>query len=40
MHQTKPIEMRSYRITNIEGLSVFYRKAGYPANPTLVLLHG
>jgi hypothetical protein len=40
MHHTDPTEMRSYRITNIEGLSVFYRKAAYPANPTLVLLHG
>jgi hypothetical protein len=40
MHQTNPIEMRSYRITNLEGLSVFYPKALYPANPMLVLLHG
>jgi pimeloyl-ACP methyl ester carboxylesterase len=34
------IEMTSYRTTQIEGLSVFYREAGNPANPTLVLLHG
>jgi hypothetical protein len=34
------IEMMSYQTAEIEGLSVFYREAGNPANPTLVLLHG
>jgi hypothetical protein len=34
------IEMRSYRIADIEGPSLFYRQAGNPANPTLVLLDG
>src|SRR5215207_4634123 len=29
-----------YHTTSIEGLEVFYREAGDPANPTLVLLHG
>jgi len=24
----------------VEGLSIFYREAGDPSNPTLVLLHG
>ena len=33
MHHTNPIEMSSYRITNIEGLSVFYRKAALPREP-------
>jgi pimeloyl-ACP methyl ester carboxylesterase len=32
--------MMSYQTAEIEGLSVFYREAGNPANPTLVLLHG
>jgi hypothetical protein len=34
------IEMRCYRIADIEGPSVFYPQAGNLANPTLVLLHG
>lgn len=29
-----------YRTATIEGLEVFYREAGDPANPTLLLLHG
>jgi pimeloyl-ACP methyl ester carboxylesterase len=32
--------MTSYRTAEVEGFSVFYREAGNPANPTLVLLHG
>ncbi|MBD0420389.1 alpha/beta hydrolase [Streptomyces sp. TRM S81-3] len=28
------------RTTTVDGLDVFYREAGDPANPTLVLLHG
>jgi hypothetical protein len=34
------IEMTSYRTAEIEGLCVFYREAGNPANPTRVLLDG
>jgi pimeloyl-ACP methyl ester carboxylesterase len=29
-----------HRTTTVDGLSVFYREAGDPRNPTLVLLHG
>src|SRR6478735_6449848 len=29
-----------YNTATIEGLEVFYREAGDPANPTLLLLHG
>ena len=31
--------LRSRRVT-VDGLSLFYREAGSPTNPTLVLLHG
>ena len=30
----------SYRTVEIEGLEVFYREAGNPENPTVLLLHG
>jgi len=30
----------SYRTTTIEGVDIFYREAGDPSNPTLLLLHG
>src|ERR1700712_962861 len=30
----------TYRTATIEGLNIFYREAGDPKNPTLVLLHG
>ena len=30
----------SYRTTTIEGVDIFYREAGNPSNPTLLLLHG
>src|SRR6476660_9777321 len=29
-----------HRSVDIDGLSVFYREAGHPQSPTLVLLHG
>jgi pimeloyl-ACP methyl ester carboxylesterase len=29
-----------YRTVEIEGLDIFYREAGNPANPTILLLHG
>jgi pimeloyl-ACP methyl ester carboxylesterase len=29
-----------YRTTEIDGLSIFYREAGDPTHPTLLLLHG
>lgn len=35
----KSIEIR-YNSVNIEGLDIFYREAGSPENPTLLLLHG
>jgi pimeloyl-ACP methyl ester carboxylesterase len=34
---TQPI---SYKTVEIEGVDIFYREAGDPANPTIVLLHG
>ena len=30
----------SYRTVNVDGLSIFYREAGPPDAPTLLLLHG
>ncbi len=30
----------SYRTVEIEGLEIFYREAGDPENPTILLLHG
>src|SRR3712207_9425718 len=32
--------MTRYRTVDVHGLEVFFREAGDPANPTLVLLHG
>lgn len=32
--------MTHYRTTEIDGLKIFYREAGDPKNPTLLLLHG
>ncbi len=32
--------MTHYRSTEIDGLKIFYREAGDPKNPTLLLLHG
>ena len=29
-----------YRTTTVQGLNIFYREAGNPKNPTIVLLHG
>jgi pimeloyl-ACP methyl ester carboxylesterase len=29
-----------YKKANIEGLDIFFREAGYPSCPTMVLLHG
>jgi pimeloyl-ACP methyl ester carboxylesterase len=34
-----PFETR-YRTATVEGLDIFYREAGDPSQPTLVLLHG
>jgi pimeloyl-ACP methyl ester carboxylesterase len=33
-------ERVSYRTAKIKGLEIFYREAGSPTNPTLLLLHG
>lgn len=30
----------TYHTIEVDGINLFYRKAGNPANPTLVLLHG
>jgi len=32
--------MTTYRTINIDGLNIFYREAGSPTKPTLLLLHG
>ena len=32
--------MTTYRRATIQGRKIFYREAGSPTNPTLVLLHG
>ena len=32
--------MTAYRTVNVDGVEVFYREAGDPAAPTLLLLHG
>ncbi len=32
--------MTTYRTISVDGLDIFYREAGSPENPTLVLLHG
>ena len=32
--------MTTFRAVNIDGLDIFYREAGSPANPTILLLHG
>ena len=32
--------MTNYRKINIDGLNIFYREAGHPDRPKLVLLHG
>ncbi|SFC87979.1 alpha/beta fold hydrolase [Pseudoalteromonas denitrificans] len=42
-HMPAPIEaavQTSYKTMKIEGLDIFYREAGSPKNPTLLLLHG
>lgn len=30
----------SYRTQDVDGIKIFYREAGNPANPTILLLHG
>ena len=35
----KPVEVR-YGREEVEGVGVFFREAGDPSKPTLVLLHG
>ncbi len=39
---SKESEMRrvTYKTVKIDGLDIFYREAGSPANPTVLLLHG
>jgi pimeloyl-ACP methyl ester carboxylesterase len=36
---SSPAQVR-YRTVKVDGLSIFYREAGDPKNPTVVLLHG
>jgi pimeloyl-ACP methyl ester carboxylesterase len=38
-HAATPQDV-AYKTVEIEGLDIFYREAGNPANPTIVLLHG
>ena len=35
-----PVSPVAYRTASIDGLSIFYREAGPPDAPTIVLLHG
>lgn len=37
---TEQMAQTSYKTMKIEGLDIFYREAGSPSNPTLLLLHG
>ncbi len=37
---TRQAEATKHRSVQINGLDIFYREAGDPANPTLLLLHG
>ncbi|HZF41639.1 MAG TPA: alpha/beta hydrolase [Blastocatellia bacterium] len=37
---TRPTGSVSYKTARIKGLDIFYREAGSPTNPTLLLLHG
>lgn len=37
---TKTSRMVLYRTVTVDGLSIFYREAGRPDAPTLLLLHG
>src|SRR6266446_1108994 len=39
-HQERLVDMITFAARHIEGLSVFYREAGDPHNPTIVLLGG
>ncbi|MBV8883386.1 MAG: alpha/beta hydrolase [Chroococcidiopsidaceae cyanobacterium CP_BM_RX_35] len=32
--------MTTFHTTNVDGLDIFYREAGSPKNPTILLLHG
>jgi pimeloyl-ACP methyl ester carboxylesterase len=32
--------MITFRTVSIDGLDIFYREAGSPSNPTILLLHG
>jgi pimeloyl-ACP methyl ester carboxylesterase len=36
----EPVEVTHYRTVTVDGLSIFYREAGRPDAPTLLLLHG
>jgi len=38
--QTQSTVQTTYNTVKIEGLDIFYREAGNPENPTLLLLHG
>ncbi len=37
---TQPNKAVSYKTVNIDGLDIFYREAGNPKHPTILLLHG
>lgn len=38
--QLNPDEGIRYRTLTVDGLDIFYREAGSPSNPTILLLHG
>ncbi|CAA9421921.1 MAG: Hydrolase, alpha/beta fold family [uncultured Rubrobacteraceae bacterium] len=40
MVKEKPLVKVKHRTVNVDGVDVFYREAGDPADPTLLLLHG
>jgi pimeloyl-ACP methyl ester carboxylesterase len=38
--RTTPAAATKHRTVEVDGLDIFYREAGDPADPTLLLLHG
>ena len=36
----QPLSRTQYKTVNIDGLDIFYREAGNPKHPTILLLHG
>jgi pimeloyl-ACP methyl ester carboxylesterase len=38
--EARPVAPVYFRTVNVDGLDIFYREAGDPKNPTILLLHG